>query len=70
LSSYDPALANNIGVNNQKRLVRALQIVTKSKKLTEKKAPIYDVLLICCTNERKQLYEQINARVEVMLESG
>jgi tRNA dimethylallyltransferase len=70
LSRRDSTLANNIGINNQKRLIRALQIVTKDKKLTDKKEPIYDALLVCCTNEREQLYELINQRVDAMFKSG
>lgn len=76
LLTIDPDQARSIHLNNRKRLIRACIIhdvvsVTKTEQIeSQEHKPIYDVLIIGCTLPREQLYEQINARVEKMVENG
>ena len=65
---------NTIHKNNRKRLIRALNYYESthqpysSKMKTEK--IIYDTLFIGLTTDREKLYERINQRVDVMVDSG
>lgn len=65
---------NQIHPNNRKRLERALSYMEEvgkpfsEKEKTEK--PLYDVVWIGLTMDRKTLYERINQRVDVMVKQG
>ncbi len=75
---YEKVLALNpnteIHMNNRKRLIRYLSYYEKTgKKLDDKeitKKTVYDFLLIGLTTDREILYDRINKRVDVMIESG
>ena len=76
LKEKDPKALEEIHVNNRKRLVRALNIINKHgigistiKEIQEHK-PIYDIKLIGLTKDKEQLYEDINKRVDKMMEDG
>lgn len=71
LSSLDYDEALKIGNNNQKRLSRALEIITQTKQkkslIDNDNNYIYDTLIIRCDDDRQKLYERINHRVECMI---
>ncbi|ALS03211.1 tRNA dimethylallyltransferase [Enterococcus silesiacus] len=74
LQKKDPKAAENIHFNNQKKVVRALEVFDKTgfSILTpkEKPKPLYDYFLIGLETDRKLLYDRINTRVDTMLEQG
>ncbi|MEH7384507.1 tRNA (adenosine(37)-N6)-dimethylallyltransferase MiaA [Bacillus sp. JJ1521] len=76
LKEIDPESAERIHPNNVRRVVRALEIFkTTGKTMTEymeeqKQELIYDVALVGLTMDREMLYERINDRVDLMIESG
>ena len=54
---------------NRRRAMRALEIAHLGGQL-ENNQPDYEALLICLDDEREQLYERINQRVDLMIEAG
>lgn len=74
LNDKDPLAASNIHENNQRRVIRALEVfeTTGESIYKEKEAPVplYDYYLVGLETERSLLYERINARVELMLQQG
>ena len=78
LKKIDPISASSIHPNNKKRVIRALEIYhatgrPKSEWDKESKnieSP-YDVKMICLNfRDREVLYDRINKRVDIMLETG
>ena len=74
LSKKNPELSIKIGINNRRRLTRALEVINekKDKKALEKtNKPIYDYLMIECNySTRKELYDSINKKVDEMVKLG
>lgn len=74
LKEQDPLAAEKIHFNNQRKVIRALEVfeLTGESILTPKEEPkkLYDDFLIGLTTDRKLLYERINQRVHGMLEVG
>lgn len=74
LSKLNPKLADKIGINNRRRLTRALEVINQKndKKALEKtNKPIYDYLMIECNYPtRQELYDSINHKVDEMVKSG
>lgn len=78
LSEIDPKAAEKISPNDKKRILRAIEVyeisgITKSERDAASKVngPIYKNLFICLSyKNREKLYERINKRVDIMLESG
>jgi len=74
LSKKNPELSVKIGINNRRRLTRALEVINekKDKKALEKtNKPIYDYLMIECNySTRKELYNSINKKVDEMVKLG
>ncbi len=74
LSKLNPKLADKIGINNRRRLTRALEVINQKndKKALEKtNKPIYDYLMIECNYPtRQELYYSINHKVDEMVKSG
>lgn len=76
LKSLDPAAAQEIHPNNAKRLVRALERIHLGEgqvtpfKERRKENPDLDPLLIGLSRDREELYDRINARVDIMMEEG
>ncbi|MDE5978327.1 MAG: tRNA (adenosine(37)-N6)-dimethylallyltransferase MiaA [Turicibacter sp.] len=72
----DEAGAKAIHPNNRKRVIRALEIyetsgIKKSEMIEQQNHQlIYDVCLIGLTDDRKDLYDRINKRVDVMYDEG
>ncbi len=75
LVELDPARAAKIHSNNVKKVIRALECAIRGdgiadfKELNERTSD-YDALLIGITRDRKELYERINLRVDIMIEEG
>lgn len=76
LEKEDPKALEKIHINNRKRLVRALNIVRKhgkgisSIKEEQEHKPIYDVKIIGLTKDRELLKQDIDKRVNQMIDSG
>ncbi len=76
LNSIDPKTAKRLSVNDKKRIIRALEVYESTGKpisKLQKKSPIkdeYNLILIGLNMEREKLYENINRRVQDMLERG
>lgn len=77
LKEIDPDAAYKIHSNDTFRIVRALETFESTgKKISEYQKEhnfrenLFDVLKIGLAVDRKQLYERINKRVDLMLESG
>ena len=49
--------------------MRALEIAHFGQDLENQESP-YEPLIICLDDERSQLYERINRRVDLMFEAG
>lgn len=77
LSSLDPEAASEIHENNQKRVIRAIEYyrqtgekISEHNKRERQKASPYNFLYYVVNTDRAILYEQIDRRVEQMLEAG
>lgn len=76
LKEIDPLQAQKIHPNNHRRVIRALEIYeTTGKTKTaweqgEKREPLYNIHFIGLEMERVKLYEEINKRVDIMIENG
>ena len=76
LKKIDPEVLEKIDKKNPRRVIRALEIcLTTNKKYSQlmdktKKIPKYDFLCIGLDCDRKELYEIINNRVDLMISNG
>ncbi len=76
LKIRDPKAYNTIAIDNPQRVIRALEVCLSSGKpyssfLTSKtKVRDFEVITIGLTSERNLIYERINKRVDLMMESG
>ncbi|MBW7477818.1 tRNA (adenosine(37)-N6)-dimethylallyltransferase MiaA [Paenibacillus oenotherae] len=76
LRGIDPASAERLHPNDQRRIIRALEIhhltgVTLSEQLAgQKKTSPYELCMIGLTMDRALLYERINQRVDGMMADG
>lgn len=76
LVAIDPAGAEKIHPNNHRRVVRALEIIEvtgKTKGNHEENAghaPHYNHLIVGLEMDREVLYERINRRVDIMMDTG
>ena len=78
LLSQDPEYAVKIGMNNQKRVLRALELyqqtgITMTQQIANSKPETlpYDAKLIVLNySDRKLLYDKINMRIDVMIGNG
>lgn len=74
LEQIDPQAAQKIPVNNQRRVVRALEVCQVSGQLFSAQADSasgdYDPLIIGLNTERSALYQRINQRVDLMVKAG
>ncbi len=69
LENLDANLAKKIDKNNKVRVIRALEIAKFGKEQT-KSSPPYDFKIFALTLPREQLYEKVEARVDIMLQQG
>lgn len=75
IQALDPKSLEKIHINNRQRLLRALQICLSGQSKSEREEKqehkrIYDVLMIGIKKDRKQLYQDIEKRVDEMFELG
>ena len=75
LAELDSDAAARIHPNNVKKVIRALEAAENGSKIRAfDKASVpaadYEVLLAGLTRDRKELYERINRRVELLIEKG
>lgn len=75
LKQVDPVAAAKIPVNNNRRIIRALEVFELTgKPFSQQPRTIgvraYDAFVIGLNTEREQLYQRINQRVDVMLTTG
>ncbi|UVI27699.1 tRNA (adenosine(37)-N6)-dimethylallyltransferase MiaA [Paenibacillus spongiae] len=76
LRAIDPDSACRLHMNDQRRIIRALEIyhltgVTLSEQLEgQKKTSPYELCIVGLMTDRKLLYERINRRVDAMIEAG
>ncbi len=77
LHEIDSLYANKVGKNDKKRIIRGLEIYYKNKlppseifKLTRTPFNDYEFIRIGLNLDRKELYERINKRVDLMVEKG
>lgn len=74
LAKKDPLAAAKIHFNNQKKVVRALEVFELTgHSIAEPKEtpqPLYDFYLIGLDTDREVLYDRINQRVDLMVEQG
>ncbi|KXG76865.1 tRNA (adenosine(37)-N6)-dimethylallyltransferase MiaA [Thermotalea metallivorans] len=76
LKEIDPNAAARIHPNNVKRVIRALEVYYEGGERvhdfqnTFVENPEYDYVLIGLNRDRKELYERINKRVDLLIENG
>lgn len=77
LKKLDIESANRIHINDTKRIIRALEIYHETGKPMSyfykdfrKDNDKYNIIFIGLTMDRGKLYERINRRVDIMIESG
>ncbi len=77
LSEVDPDSAQNIHPNNKKRIIRALEYarltsgkISEHNKEQRKRTSPYKYCFFVLTKDRARLYEDINSRVDKMLDMG
>ncbi|MBR6568161.1 MAG: tRNA (adenosine(37)-N6)-dimethylallyltransferase MiaA [Clostridia bacterium] len=78
LKEVDPEAARRLHLNDRKRIIRALEVylstgktITEQDRLSHLEESEFDWCVIGLTaSDRQFLYERINKRVDIMLESG
>lgn len=75
LKALDPAAAERIHPNNVKKVVRAIEAAERGEKVKDFAADLvptkdYTAKLIGLTRDRAELYDRINLRVDLLMESG
>ena len=77
LKEKDPAAAEQIHMNNLKRVIRALEFydetgtrISEHNEEQHKKTSPYDYAFFVLTDHREKLYSRINSRVDKMMEAG
>ena len=74
LQKIDPQSAENIAVNDVKRVIRALEIYDQTGKAKStavaSRQSTYDIRFYVLQTERERLYDRIDRRVDAMLQNG
>ena len=76
LQKVDPISADAIHPNNVRRVIRALEVFESTGKTfsslneNQHNELLYDVAMVGLTMDRERLYERINKRVDIMMDSG
>ena len=74
LRSLDPTAADKIDPRNYRRTIRALEvIITTGKKFSEQRGKSdspYHLVTIGLTRPREELYQRVDARIEMMFANG
>lgn len=80
LKEIDPVTAEQIHMNNVKRVIRAIEMAknvglksehmeAEKTRIANEKAP-YEFVVFCIEQEREYLYSRINLRVDLMIKDG
>lgn len=74
LFKLNSTIADKIGINNRKRLIRAVQIIEHTNDpdaMVKRSNPQYDFLMIECNYPtRDELYQSINSKISSMFDEG
>ncbi len=71
LEKLNPIALKTVHINNRQRLIRAIEKAENNEiESTKKNVPLYDILILGLTEERENLYEIINKRVDKMINEG
>lgn len=74
LNKIDPQAAAKIAVQNSRRSLRALTVISRTGKLFSQQQkriePRYNALIIGLNTDREIVYNRINKRVDIMMEHG
>lgn len=75
LRELDEESATRIHKNNTKRVIRALEVALSGKKMNDFSNDLkfndkYEPVIIVLNRNREHLYQRINKRVDIMMESG
>ncbi|MBC8589242.1 tRNA (adenosine(37)-N6)-dimethylallyltransferase MiaA [Paratissierella segnis] len=77
LMEIDEISGEKISIRDRKRIIRALEIWEVSGKIPSshnnnfrKETDEYDLAMVCLNMDRGRLYQRINDRVDIMIESG
>jgi tRNA dimethylallyltransferase len=74
LKRFDPATAQQIDINNPRRVIRAIEVYrVTGRPLSEwrtTRAPAFSSAIFGLACERTELYRRIDARVDAMMASG
>ena len=74
LFKLNSTIADKIGINNRKRLIRAVQIIEHTNDpdaMVKRSNPQYDFLMIECNYPtRGELYQSINSKISSMFDEG
>ncbi len=70
LKESNEELANKIGINNRKRLERALELINQNDNMVSCNEPKYIPYIIFINPSRNELYEKINNRVDKMISNN
>lgn len=76
LKELDPVYYNQVDIHNHSRILRALEVCIDSGKpfseqrKNEKKTRDFETVKIILNRERKELYNRINLRVDIMMNIG
>jgi len=74
LAVIDPQAASEIDYRNQRRTVRALEVIFNTgerfSELRQKQTPRYEPIILGIVRPREELYQRVDQRIEQMLVSG
>ena len=77
LRDIDPLTAEKLHENNLNRIIRALEVykttgrtMSEQQSLSRQTPSMYEPCMIAIEHDRQTLYDRINKRVDIMLESG
>ncbi len=74
LAVIDPQAASKIDYRNQRRTVRALEVIFNTgerfSELRKKQTPRYEIIILGIERPREELYQRVDQRIEQMLASG
>ena len=77
LSEFDPVSAKRLHPNNARRIIRAIEFykvtgipISEHQEMTKQRESRYDPIMFCIDFDRQKLYERINMRVDIMIQSG
>ncbi|MDC4182920.1 tRNA (adenosine(37)-N6)-dimethylallyltransferase [Mycoplasma bradburyae] len=67
LINYDKEEANKIGINNRKRLLRALYLFKKHGKKSKNDTKKFDYIVVKCMSDKDQLFAYLSDRLDEMI---